>query len=94
MYDSLAFFESWNIQFFTDISGDWIPKDVDIEGDGSHNGRNYIAYTFYAENWGQETINYNAEIIIDDVIRNVDDCHLVVDKLHKLKKQKKFRNTN
>lgn len=28
------------------------------------------------------------------VIRNVDDCHLVVDKLHKLKKQKKFRNTN
>lgn len=28
------------------------------------------------------------------VIRNVDDCHLVVDKLHKLKKQKKFRNIN
>ena len=63
-----------DIEFFTDISGDWIPKDVDNEGDGSHNGRNYIAYTFYAENRGQDTINYWTTIKIDDVIKNVDEA--------------------
>ena len=68
------FLESDDIEFFTDISGDWIPKDIDNEGDGSHNGRNYIAYTFYAENRGQDTINYWTAIEIDDVIKNVDEA--------------------
>lgn len=56
----------------------WLPENLHTEADGSHNGNNYIAYTFYAENWGQETINYNAEIIIDDVIRNIDEALRVV----------------
>lgn len=68
------FLQTDNIEFFTDISGDWIPLDVDDEGDGSHNGRNYIAYTFYAENRGQDTINYWTTIEIDDVVRNVDEA--------------------
>ena len=68
------FLVSDDIEFFTDISGDWIPKNVDNEGDGSHNGRNYIAYTFYAENRGQDVINYWATIKIDDVIKNVDEA--------------------
>ena len=63
-----------DIEFFTDISGDWIPIDIDNGGDGSHNGRNYIAYSFYAENRGQDTINYWATIKIDDVVRNVDEA--------------------
>ena len=29
--------------------------NVDNEGDGSHNGQNYIAYTFYLENEGPES---------------------------------------
>ena len=81
IYESIKEREDWrnflrsdDIQFFTDISGDWIPKDVDNEGDGSHNGRNYIAYTFYAENRGQDTINYWSRIEIEDVIRNVDEA--------------------
>ena len=68
------FLRSDDIEFFTDISGDWIPIDIDNGGDGSHNGRNYIAYTFYAENRGQDTINYWATIKIDDVVRNVDEA--------------------
>lgn len=68
------FLRSDDIEFFTDISGDWLPVDIDNEGDGSHNGRNYIAYTFYAENRGQDTINYWAKIKIDDVVRNVDEA--------------------
>ena len=68
------FLVSKDIEFFTDISGDWIPRDIDNLGDGSHNGRNYIAYTFYAENRGQDTINYWTAIEIDDVIKNVDEA--------------------
>lgn len=81
IYESLDNPEDWrnflrsaNIEFFTDISVDWLPENIDNEGDGSHNGRNYIAYTFYAENRGQDTINYWATIKIDDVIKNVDEA--------------------
>lgn len=52
----------------------WLPENLHTEADGSHNGNNYIAYTFYAENLGQETTNYKAEIILDDVIRNMDEA--------------------
>ena len=69
-----TFLRSEDIEFFTDISVNWLPKGIENEGEGSHNGRNYIAYTFYAENMGQDTINYWASIEIDDVIKNVDDA--------------------
>ena len=80
IYEELAnkytrtFLRSADIEFFTDISVNWLPADIDNEGEGSHNGRNYIAYTFYAENMGQDTINYWATIKIDDVIKNVDEA--------------------
>ena len=69
-----TFLRSEDIDFFTDISVDWLPENIDNEGDGSHKGKKYIAYTFYAENMGQDTINYWATIKIDDVIKNVDDA--------------------
>lgn len=68
------FLRSEDIEFFTDISVNWLPTNIDNEGDGSHNGRNYIAYTFYAENRGQDTINYWTSIEIDDVIKDVDEA--------------------
>lgn len=69
-----TFLRSKDIEFFTDISVNWLPENIDDEGEGSHNGRNYIAYTFYAENMGQDTINYWTTIEIDDVVRNVDEA--------------------
>lgn len=69
-----TFLRSADIEFFSDISVDWLPTDIDNEGEGSHNGRNYIAYTFYAENMGQDTINYWTSIEIDDVIKDVDEA--------------------
>lgn len=69
-----TFLRSKDIDFFTDISVNWLPEDIDNGGDGSHNGKNYIAYTFYAENMGQDTINYWTTIKIDDVIKNVDEA--------------------
>ena len=62
------------LDFMTNISGDWIPKDIQNGPDGSHNGQNYIAYTFYAENQGREVINYWRTIKIDDVVKNADEA--------------------
>jgi hypothetical protein len=56
------------------ISITWLPDNLDTEADGSHNGDNYIAYTFYVENEGTDTINYWYSTIIDDVILNVDEA--------------------
>lgn len=69
-----TFLRSADIEYFTDISVEWLPANINNEGEGSHNGRNYIAYTFYAENMGQDTINYWTTIKIDDVIKNVDEA--------------------
>lgn len=46
----------------TNISGDTIPENVDMI-DGEHNGRDYIAYTFYVQN--ASSVEKNAEISYD-----------------------------
>ena len=70
--------EARNIDFMDNISIDWIPKNIDNEKDGAHNGENYIAYTFYIENEGTENINYWYTVKIDDVIKNVDEAARVM----------------
>lgn len=61
------------------ISYDWISKDVHTSSNGgSHNGDNYIAYTFYIENEGEVSVNYWYSIIIDDVIKRVDEAVRVI----------------
>ena len=62
------------LEFMDNISVEWIPKNIASEAEGSHNGKNYIAYTFYIENQGTETLDYWYQIVIDDVIKNVDDA--------------------
>ena len=82
----LAMFESLNnsqgkrkleatpVKFMDNISYKWLPENIDTEADGPHNGKNYIAYSFYVENQGDEVLNYWYEICIDDIIKNVDDA--------------------
>ena len=62
------------IAFMDNISIKWLPDNINNEAEGAHNGENYIAYTFYLENQGEETINYWYSITIDDIIKNVDDA--------------------
>ena len=66
--------EATAIKFMDNISYKWIPENVDTEADGSHNGQNYIAYSFYVENQGDRVINYHYEVIVDDIIKNVDEA--------------------
>ena len=61
------------VDSFDNISYKWLPDDLD-NYDGSHNGDNYIAYTFYVENLGEETSNYWSELIIEDSIKGVDEA--------------------
>ena len=72
VFRSELFVES--IEHFDNISGTWLPEDLNERADGSHNGENYVAYTFYVENLGIEIADYWSEIIIDDVTRNMDDA--------------------
>ena len=62
------------IDYMDNISVNWIPEDIDTETVGSHNGNNYIAYTFYVINAGNETVHYWYEMDIDDTILNVDEA--------------------
>ena len=62
------------VDYMDNISIRWLPDDIDTEAEGSHNGDNYIAYTFYVVNGGNETVHYWFEIDVDDTIRRVDEA--------------------
>lgn len=62
------------IDYMDNISIKWLPKDLDTEAVGAHNGDNYIAYTFHVVNAGVEEVNYWYEIDIDDTIKDVDEA--------------------
>ena len=62
------------IDYMDNISIKWLPSDLDTAANGSHNGDNYIAYSFYVVNNGKETVHYWYELDIDDTIRNVDEA--------------------
>lgn len=66
------------VDFMDNISAKWLPNDLHEQNGGSHNGNNYLAYTFYVENQGSETINYWYEILVDDVIKNVDKAIRII----------------
>ena len=66
------------VDFMDNISVKWLPENLNKIGEGSHNGKNYLAYSFYVENQGSESINYWYEIFIDDVIKNVDKAIRVI----------------
>lgn len=80
MYDNSTtkrtqkYLKSETFKDFSTTSIDWLPGDLNEVAEGSHNGNNYIAYTFYVANQGHRTTSYTAEIKMQDVIRNVDEA--------------------
>ena len=53
------------------ITKAWLPDDID-EGEGCHNGENYIAYTFYLKNTHDDDITYSSQIEIHSVTKEAD----------------------
>lgn len=68
-----------DIQFMDNISIKWLPDDIDDpKYEGSHNGENYIAFSFYIENQGKDVMNYWYDMYLDDVIKNVDEAARII----------------
>lgn len=63
----------------TNITYDWLPATLDLEADGSHNGRNYLAYTFYLTNNGKETVDYQSQLQSVRAAKDADEaCRVMV----------------
>ena len=56
--------EAEGIPKMTNISRYEVSNDIHNEADGSHNGQNYFAYTFYLKNVGTASLNYTMELSI------------------------------
>lgn len=61
------------VQDATNITLTDLPEDLD-EIDGNHNGRNYMAYTYYVRNAGKEDVNYVANITLDSCSKGAEEA--------------------
>ena len=61
------------VQNVTNIAQEWLPKDLD-KHDGAHNGKNYLAYTFYLKNGGKNSLDYTGTMEITGVANNMDEA--------------------
>lgn len=57
----------------TNISGSSLPKNINNE-DGEHNGKNYLAYTFYCKNVGTSESSVHYEMTFNNVTNRLDEC--------------------
>lgn len=57
----------------TNISGDDLPENLD-DIDGNHNGRNYMAYTYYVRNAGKEDVSYDASVRLDSCAKGAENA--------------------
>ena len=62
-----------SLDYFDNISERWLPNNLN-DFEGSNNGENYLSYSFYIENMGEEVTDYYAYVEISDVIKNVDEA--------------------
>lgn len=62
------------VENVTNITKDWLPKGLDTEKDGQHNGDNYLAYTFYLKNTGEKDLEYNTKMSITGASKSADEA--------------------
>ena len=55
----------------TNIDGSTLPLDIDMIN-GEHNGDNYVAYTFYCKNAGEEAVTYEYQVYIANMTLNIE----------------------
>ena len=55
----------------TNIATEDLPDDLD-QIDGSHNGKNYVAYTFYIRNAGKVDLNYSCNVRVVSASKGVE----------------------
>lgn len=62
------------LEYMDNITEGWIPFDELTSKEGDHSADNYIAYTFFVKNDGNENVDYKSKIVIESVIKNVDEA--------------------
>lgn len=70
--DATAKLTANSIKDATNISIEDLPQDVDGVERGSHNGKNYMAYTYYVRNAGKEDLGYIAKITLDSCAKGAE----------------------
>jgi hypothetical protein len=50
-----------------------LPDNLD-DAEGDHNGKNYMAYTYYVRNAGKEDVGYTAQITLDSCSKGAEDA--------------------
>lgn len=71
--DWLVTLRSDAVEDATNINITDIPKDV-MEVNGKHNGRDYVAYTFYLKNKSKDTRDYEYRIHIKDTYKGAEQA--------------------
>lgn len=61
------------VQDATNITLSDLPDNLD-EIDGDHNGKNYMAYTYYVRNAGKEDVGYNATVTLDSCAKGAENA--------------------
>lgn len=64
---------AYTIEDATNITMEDLPDNLD-EVDGDHNGKNYMAYTYYVRNAGKEDVGYNATITLDSCAKGAEEA--------------------
>ena len=72
--ESATILEADIIEQMDNITKEWLPENIAEEGEGCHNGENYIAYTFFLKNAGEDEINYTTQIDIHAVTKEADNA--------------------
>ncbi|MBR1731654.1 MAG: hypothetical protein IJ725_04405 [Ruminococcus sp.] len=62
-----------SVKEVTNITKAWLPKDLDKK-DGSHNGKNYLAYTFYLKNTGDKDLDYKTTMTLTGQSKGADEA--------------------
>lgn len=62
------------LEYMDNITESWIPMDEVIKKEGDNSGDNYIAYTYFIKNDGEQKVDYKSKIVVESVIKNVDDA--------------------
>ncbi|MDO4475289.1 MAG: hypothetical protein Q4B59_00700 [Lachnospiraceae bacterium] len=72
-YNATSRLTAGAIQEATNISGNDLPEDLD-EVEGEHNGRNYMAYTYFLRNAGKEDVDYRAVLTLDSCAKGAEEA--------------------
>ncbi len=70
-HDATARLQAEVVSNGTNIAASDLPEGLD-DVDGSHNGKNYVAYTFYIRNAGKVDLDYSAKIRLSSSSKGVE----------------------